>query len=149
MVVVPFARSIRKQDQNPRLPDLLATERDSIIVRALGAYRELKEQNYCFAGSYQANVVGGLDGETALDKVANFLQNSCQIDPTAWTSSDCLFARFVELYGNCCGRKKFSAILNNLCKTQELPVLHDRDRTKTSSNSIWGFRGLKLRGEHQ
>lgn len=149
IVVVPFAFSVEKQRQNHRLPELLAAERDAIVVKALTYYRELKGRNYCFAGAYQLNAVCGTDNETALDKVMNFLTKSCEVCQEEKVSTDQLYEAFVTLYGDCCGKNKFSMMLNNLCQTRRLPVQRDRYRLTSFGNPIWGFKGLKLKEEER
>lgn len=149
MVVVPFATSVAKERQDYQLAKKLAAERSAIIVQALSCYKTLVRNSYCFAGNYRPNeVLDNALGLYGIDAVAVFLQHRCEPDAEVWTPSSILYASFCETIGDCCcGLNEFSQLLLQLCDTQGLPVEKERNRLTPGSNPIYGFKGLKIKGE--
>lgn len=145
IVVVPFSLSVDKEHQDHTLPESLARERDAIVVRALEAYRELRERNYVFSGEFCLNEV--IDGEALAGKLVAFQKECCNLEDGSWVATDQLYTTFVALYGDCCSKNVFSAQLFQLTQTQKLPIQRTRNRLTPSGNPVWGFKGLKLKEE--
>ena len=144
LVVVPFAVSVGREQQDFHLPAKLKAERSAIIYRALLAYRELRETNYVFAGNFPPNVVLG-DSKSVLDAISAFIAKRCRISEGSWTPTDSLYTAFVREYGQLCGEGKFSESFLRLCRTQELPVMKKRGRVKPSANPTYGFQNIEMK----
>ena len=144
LVVIPFRHTVPKSRQDFDLDKKLELERDSIIVKALDAYQQLRKNSYQFSGTYLPNEA--LDNETVsrLDMVASFLNKFCSLDVGVATSTATLYNRFVQEYGPVYATKDFSEVLNNLCTSKSYPVMKTRMKNVNSKNWVYGFQGLKL-----
>ena len=147
LVIVPFARSVPLEQRDFSLAKKLEQERSAIIVRALWAYKGLRENRYHYAGDFRPNAVLGSGQGFYIDKIAAFLNSFCEYEEGAWTATQTLFARFTETNGVSCPDKAFSRVFLQLCDAQGLPVERCRGRLAPSLNPIWGFRGIKLKNE--
>lgn len=143
LVVVPFSVSVDREQQDFHLPEKLRAERSAIIYRALWAYREVRKDNYIFAGNFPPNVALG-DSKSALDAISEFIAKRCRISEGDWTPTDALYTAFVREYGQLCGEGKFSESFLRLCQTQELPVMKKRGRIKPLANPTYGFQNIKI-----
>lgn len=148
LVLVPFAVSFEKVNQDFELGEKLQAERDAIVVRALMAYRSLRQRKYIFSGDYPLNLVTE-DGESDLAAVTVFLRNCCEIREGEWTPTQTLYARFSAKHKNACEVGRFSELLLHLCETQHLPVRKKRGRLAAKGNPIYGFENLILKDERK
>lgn len=144
LVVIPFRFTVPKSRQDFDLDKKLALERDSIVVRALDAYQNLRRNSYQFSGSYLPNEV--LDDETVsrVDMVASFLNNFCLVDEAVCTPTAELYNRFTQEYGHVYETKDFSEALNKLCASRNYPVAKTRMKIPEAKNWVNGFQGLRL-----
>ena len=144
LVLIPFAVSVAKKDWDHDLSDKLQAERDAIVVKALMAYRSLRQHNYIFSGDYPLNLVTE-DGTSDLAAVTAFLRNSCEICKGSWTPTQTLYAGFSQQYEGICEVGRFSELLLHLCQAQCLPVRKIRGRIAAKGNPVYGFENLILK----
>ena len=142
--MIPFGNAVKKAEQDFRLIEKLEAERDAIVVRALMAYRTLRERNYIFPGNYPPNTVTE-DGDSDVDAVVSFLRDCCVVSEGEWTPTQTLFQAFTAEHGEICGLGRFSELLLNLCQSQGLPVEKGRGRVNSGENPVFGYRNLTLR----
>ena len=149
LVVIPFIREVPRDMQNPDLDKLLWAERAGVFLKAMAAYRRLKQDHYRFAGQEiavdQANIyVGRLAQADAT--VQEFLHTACILDHGSFTSTRVLY----ETYQQFCLEQgilgidnpaTFSRMLHSLCG--EKAVLKKRRRGDCTVN---GYEGLRLIG---
>lgn len=150
LVVIPFTRSYSKRMQNYQLPELLAAERDAVIVKALAAYQRLVANGGEFAGNYLLNhTLGFTSSADEFAAVDLFFQEHCEIIPNVWTPTTELHEAFVELYGPICEIGNFSRLLLQACCSKGSNVKKRRGRTTPGSNPVYGFAGLTLRKDFE
>lgn len=146
MAVIPFKVSIPREAQDRQLSQKLEQERDAIIVRALDAYRELRNNGYIFAGYYLPNEA--VAGESnPVDAIAHFFTSDCELLGGGWEPTERLYRAFVSRYGPLCGKNSFSTLALHLCEAKYPNVERSRARITSSSNPTWGFKNIKLREE--
>ena len=126
----------------------MQAERDAIVVKALMAYRSLRQHNYIFSGDYPLNLVTE-DGASDLAAVTAFLRNSCEICKGSWTPTQTLYTEFSTQYEGVCEVGRFSELLFHLCQTQCLPVRKMRGRIAAKGNPVYGFENLILKGKKE
>lgn len=148
LVLVPFAVSFEKANQDFELGKKLQAERDAVVVRALMTYRTLRQHKYIFSGDYPLNLVTE-DGDSDLAVVTVFLRNCCEIHEGEWTPTQTLYARFSAQHENACEVGRFSELLLHLCQAQRLPVRKKRGRLAAKGNPIYGFENLILKDEKE
>lgn len=144
LVVVPFGVSVPKEKQDFFLREKLAEERSAIVARALWAYKGLRENSYRFSGYYPPNTVLDTELVSPLDHVTEFVQKRCSLSVDAWTSTAELYADFVSVYGEIIVIKIFSNLFSRVCTMFNFPVEKARDRLSSTSNPIYGFKGIRL-----
>lgn len=146
MAVIPFKVSIPREAQDRQLSQKLEQERNAIIVRALDAYRELRNNGYIFAGYYLPNEA--VAGESnPVDAIAHFFTSDCELLGGGWEPTERLYRAFVSRYGPLCGKNSFSTLALRLCGAKYPNVERSRARITSSSNPTWGFKNIKLREE--
>lgn len=155
-VVIPFRFSVPRKRQNLRLRELFEMEKDSIIWKALQAYRRLRSQNYQFTGTYEINAVvasgGQWNGEAQSVSMTTFLWDFCcnnlVLEIDGFVSTTDLYNCFQKTTGGCYpgGLVAFSTqiwpILQQIFSTE---VSKARTRKTDNGQQERGFKGIALR----
>jgi len=104
IVAVPFCYTVPEEEQNPKLLQALALERDAVASKAIDAYVRLRQNHYRFAGQYELNSAPVLyqfsEGGDMAYKIRRFLYENyeaCFIGETYAADAHALYCR---LYGD-------------------------------------------------
>lgn len=104
IVAVPFCYTVPEEEQNPKLLQALALERDAVASKAIDAYVRLRQNHYRFAGQYELNSAPVLyqfsEGGDMAHKIRKFLYENyeaCFIGETYAADAHALYCR---LYGD-------------------------------------------------
>lgn len=142
IVVIPFKNKPTHCDCE--LKEKLAGERNEIVTKALQHYRQLAANDYLFSGDFFLDDVVEWPQQPEAS-VVQFLKEECRAVPDGWVSTDSLYSRFCELYGDICTIKMFSVLMNTACRRCGYRVEKERERPDGGANPLWGFRGIALR----
>lgn len=154
-VVVPFRFPIPREQQNPDLGELLKSESDAIIFKALLAYRRLRSQHYQFAGDYHLNEVvdygyiGATEQQNAnlTDLLWNFCCDYLSLTAGGFVSTAELYDSFQKITGihYLGGLPAFSSQVWPIIR-QLFPSEVSRGRTRMTNNGQQerGFIGISL-----
>ena len=149
LVVIPFIRKVPRDMQNPDLEKLLLAERAGIFLKAMAAYRRLKQNHYRFAGQEiavdQANIyVGRLAQADAT--VQEFLHTACILDHDSFTSTRVLY----EAYQQFCLEQEIVGIDNPATFSRMLHSLYGEKvvlkKHRDGDCTVNGYEGLRLIG---
>jgi len=142
MIVVPFLYSVPKEEQDKELEEKLWQERDGIVSKAMGAARELIENNYIFPHCDRAMEMKN-SWECHDDSgIVQFVRKCCELDDGFKTHTRVLY----QAYLGFCNRTGFAIESEN----QFSRVLKDvfklsNDRwSEDGKNSLRGFNGVIL-----
>lgn len=98
MVAIPFKFQIPIEKQDRNLLEKLRVERSAIIKDSLGAYQQLRRNNYRFSGDYRMNEIFNKPDNTdslSLDQaMLNFVRNFCEPDPDGFEFTEDLLIAF-------------------------------------------------------
>ena len=148
LVIIPFFHSIDRSQQDTYLLQRFEPERNSIAVKAIHYYQQLRANNYVFTGNFPPNQVfeKADNSNRDLDScIANLMLHNCELDEESWISSHDLYLAFSNQYGNICDQKKFSEKVRIFC-SQNLPsVEKGRKYSPGSINAVQAYIGIKLK----
>lgn len=146
LVNIPFLYTIPKEHQDPSLRDKLRRERPGIAVKAIAAYRRLRERNYQFPelGFPSFSCVCGYVPMTEL--LETFIDQLCEFcGSDVFTPTSVLaeaFKQFCELH-HALGFQdtvQFSRSLNQLCTGRI-----QRDKQRVNGVPVNGYHGIRLK----
>lgn len=159
IVAIPFLYPIPKEQQNPRLFEILMSEADYIVTKAIYMYQNLVSGNYVFSGSEldicKPNVVSvGCPSDEANTIIKNFATAECVFGKYKIHTKELYYAyrQYCEehSYQYLDNSKAFSRVFK---KCFDLKVSNSRWRFNGNEN-LHGFKGVTLRtlfdnDEHQ
>ena len=148
LVVIPFAHSVPREKQDRALLEKLVSERDAIISTAILHYVELRKNNYRFSGDYGLNeVIAKEHGEAVSpdQAVADYFCQECELEDSAITFTEDLYAHFSEYYPGLVDMgtfsNKFYAFSERMFSGRVKKI---RKRREGAGNPVSAFQGLKL-----
>lgn len=149
MLVLVFSHSFLGQE-DPNLFDRLKLERSGIVAWALAGLQRLYANN----GVFTKSEVGDIEREyieESFNPLKQFLEETCELDKTALTSSGDLHQTYVAWAINNgdspLTRRAFtSAVKDNLRGTN---VVYKAHWSREDYKSIRGFKGLRIKGQTQ
>lgn len=144
MVTIPYPVSIPREKQDPNIMDKLLGESNAIVTDAFNHYLKVKNNNYKFTGSER------FDAEPSIlfspispeyNAIRTFSENCCDFsDPTAFTSTDNLYQKFISMYGHMFKDiTGFSQAFNRV-NSEKI----QKTRQHSSNQNIRGFNGVRL-----
>lgn len=143
MIVIPFARTIPRDEQDFNLDSKLEREKDAIAAKAIRHFLDLRANKYIFAGNYSANCTIS-PGEDLISKICLFLTDFCT-EADEWTPTETLYSAFSSIFGPICNKKTFSERLY-LCSPSIYPdIVRKRDRIDSKGNPLYGYKGIRLK----
>lgn len=146
LVVLPFLYAVPKEHQDPSLRDKLRRERPGIAVKAIAAYRRLRERNYQFPelGFPGLSCVRGYVPLAEL--LEEFIAQRCEFcNSDVFTPTSTLaaaFEQFCEVH-HASGFQdtvQFSRNLNQFCAGKIT-----KDKQRVNGAPVNGYRGIRLK----
>jgi len=150
IIVVEFPVTIPEEERNPNLAEELKAEAPGILNWALEGLKEWMAQGLNPPEEVRAATADYLEGEEDTDPIARFIEEWCDFsDPDAFTPAEELYQRYCLTRG----ANSFT-VTRKTFYTRARPILLRRkarpDREVTpEGRKLRGYRGVKLRGEHE
>lgn len=145
MILVPFMKSIPKEEQNKNLLDDLWKERAGIVTRAIYAIRDVYDEKYVFSDCLVAERMKIQWRWHEIADVLSFVRECCDLtDSSAKTTVSELYIS----YRNFCDDndieekevKAFSLVLKNHFKLRSF-------KGEYKSHNLRGYKGIKLKSQ--
>lgn len=152
IVTIPFINRIPKENQDKKLSEKLALEKEGIAVYALAAYFRLLENNYIFAGDYSLNEIYVKDKDINLhysikNAIKYFAENYLEADNSSGIFTNTVHQAFVDV----CGfvdynlfSQHFGMIIKNLYRAEKKRMYQDGAVNATSYYHGIRFKNLPI-----
>lgn len=147
VIVIPFERSVPKEQQDKRLFEKFVSEKNAIVLKSLLAYQGLVQNSYIFSGSeYIKNFSDYVQSDCIT--VEKFIEEKCEFcDFKHGTFTNELYKSFIDF----CIKNDFTMIKNIEDFSQQFRVICGQKvmpskwrNAKISSNSLRGYKGVLL-----
>lgn len=148
ILLVPFCFPVPEAQQDFDLLDKLKREKRGIIYCALAAYREVMRRNYQFTGEarfgFKLNDIQV--PAQAIDKIPLFVDQCCELDPTAFTTTTELhqgfeiFCRQLGISSSLPDRSAFSRALRT-----HLAGQITAKKKRVNGTPLNGYEGIRLK----
>lgn len=153
IVCIPFSKSVSSQNQNPKLLQNLLNEKDAIVAKALAYYRDLRLNNYQFAGTsfpmFNADIKYLPTAAEDLNAhLCEFVDEECEIglcdDNRTYTSD------LYDAYRKFCTEKGYTPINDTAAFSRSLNKCYGdqikKARWRNGNENQNGFTGIILKG---
>ena len=142
MIVIPFMRSIPREQQDHGLLDKFDAERSAIVVKALGYYHQLRENNYIFAGNFPSNLVCQ-DENQICSRISSLLHTHFEESEGEWIPASEILHTYTEVFGEELPLQIFSRFVARVALSIYPSIRKKRKRVDGIGNPVSGFENLR------
>ncbi len=142
LIVIPFMRSIPREQQDHELLDKFEAERSAIVAKALVYYRQLRANNYIFAGNFPPNIVCQ-DENQICSRISSLLHTHFEESEGEWTPASEILRIYCEAFDEEIPLQIFSRFVARVALSTYQKVRKKRKRVDGIGNPVSGFENLK------
>ena len=143
MIVIPFARTIPRDEQDFNLDSKLEREKDAIAAKAIRHFLDLRANKYIFAGNYSANCTIS-PGEDLISKICLFLTDFCT-EADEWTPTEPYTPHFLQFSDQSATKKHSLSDYISAPPSIYPDIVRKRDRIDSKGNPLYGYKGIRLK----